>query len=254
MTPESRDEAACGAAIRHGSQSFHAAFLPLPSRVRRAAPALYAFCRMADDAVDLHEHEAAAVKRLRARLAPVYDGRPANAPSDRAFARILGRHALPAALPAGLPEALIKGFEWDAEGRRHADLSALKDYATRVAGTVGAMMAVLMDVRDPAPIARACDLGVAMQLTNIARDVGEDAAEGRLCLPLDLLAQVGIDPEAFLADPKPSLALASVVARLLAEADALYLRVESGLAAPPGDVRGALHPCGHRPRGGARGP
>jgi phytoene synthase len=250
MTPESRDEAACGAAIRHGSQSFHAASLPLPSRARRAAPALYAFCRMADDAVDLHEHETAAVERLRARLAPVYDGRPANAPSDRAFARILGRHALPAALPA----ALIKGFEWDGEGRRHADLSALKDYAARVAGTVGAMMAVLMDVRDPAPIARACDLGVAMQLTNIARDVGEDAAEGRLCLPLDLLAQVGIDPEAFLADPKPSLALASVVARLLAEADALYLRVESGLAAPPGDVRGALHPCGHRPRGGARGP
>jgi phytoene synthase len=172
--------------------------------------------------------------------------RPRTAPSRGSS----GRHALPAALPA----ALIKGFEGDAEGRRHADLSALKDYATRVAGTVGAMMAVLMDVRDPAPIARACDLGVAMQLTNIARDVGEDAAEGRLCLPLDLLAQVGIDPEAFLADPKPSPALASMVARLLAEADALYLRAESGLAAPPGDVRGALHPCGHRPRGDARGP
>jgi phytoene synthase len=79
-----------------------------------------------------------------------------------------------------------------------------------------------------------------MQLTNIARDVGEDAAEGRLCLPLDLLAQVGIDPEAFLADPNPSLALASVVARLLAEADALYLRVESGLAALPAGRRPAM--------------
>ncbi len=98
-------------------------------------------------------------------------------------------------------DALLEGFAWDAAGRRYDTLDDLLDYAARVAGAVGAMMAVLMGVRDPALLARACDLGVAMQLTNIARDVGEDARAGRLYLPLAWLREAGIDPDAFLADP-----------------------------------------------------
>ena len=134
---------------------------------------------------------------LRERLALVYAGQPIAQPADRALARIVARFGIPRALP----EALLEGFAWDAEGRRYDDLAALRAYAVRVAGTVGAMMAVLMGVRDPARLAAAIDLGVAMQLSNIARDVGEDARAGRLYLPLRWLAEAGIDPELFLAAP-----------------------------------------------------
>ncbi len=230
------DLAACRAAIREGSKSFHAASRLLPDRVRGPVLALYAFCRVADDAVDLSPGKAAAVEALRHRLARAYAGQPAPMAADRAFARMVRVHDMPRALP----DALIEGFAWDAEGRRYADFEALTAYCARVASTVGAMMAVLMGVRDAGALARACDLGVAMQLTNIARDVGEDAAEGRLYLPLDWLADAGVDADAFLADPRPSSGIAAVTARLLDAADALYARSEAGIARLPRDCRPAI--------------
>ena len=236
-----RDFAACEAAIRHGSLSFHAASRLMPDRARRPALALYAFCRLADDAVDLRRDKAAAVLRLRDRLDRLYAGRPANAPADRAFAAAVEAHAIPHALP----EALIEGLEWDAEGRRHADLSALRAYAARVASSVGATMSLLMDARGREALARACDLGVAMQLTNVARDVAEDAAEGRLYLPRDWLAKAGMDEDAFLADPRPSEAVAGMVRRLLAEADRLYRRSEAGIAVLPLPCRPAIFAARH---------
>ena len=207
------DLAACRAAIRQGSRSFHAASLMLPARVRDPALALYAFCRLADDAVDEAPERggALAVASLHDRLDRVYAGRPRNAPADRAFAAVVAAHDLPRALP----EALLEGFAWDAAGRRYDTLPDLTAYCVRVAGTVGAMMTVLMGVRDRDALARACDLGVAMQLTNIARDVGEDAAAGRLYLPRDWLREEGIDPEAFLAAPRPTPNLVGLVRRLL---------------------------------------
>jgi phytoene synthase len=107
-------------------------------------------------------------------------------------------------MPRALPEALLEGLAWDGMERRYASLSDLRAYSARVASAVGAMMCVLMEVRDPHALARACDLGVAMQLTNIARDVGEDARAGRLYLPTDWLEEEGIDIDAFLADPRPT--------------------------------------------------
>jgi 15-cis-phytoene synthase len=91
----------CREAIRHGSLSFHAASRLLPARVRDPALALYAFCRLADDAVDLHEEKPAAVLRLRDRLDLIYRGTPRNAPADRAFAAVIEAHDMPRALPAG---------------------------------------------------------------------------------------------------------------------------------------------------------
>jgi len=102
-----------------------------------------------------------------------------------------------------------------------------------VAAAVGAMMCVLMRVRDGDALARACDLGLAMQLTNIARDVGEDAAAGRVYLPLDWLAEEGVDLERFLANPVASVEVRRVVKRLLTQATQLYQRSESGVAALP---------------------
>jgi len=112
--------------------------------------------------------------------------------------------------------------------RRYASLSDLRAYSARVAAAVGAMMCVLMRVRDPNALARACDLGVAMQLTNIARDVGEDAREGRLYLPTDWMHEAGITPEAFLRDPEPTPQVRAMVRRLLREADDRYARCECG--------------------------
>ncbi|MCA3180749.1 MAG: phytoene/squalene synthase family protein [Burkholderiaceae bacterium] len=224
------DLAACRAQLADGSRTFLAASRLLPRAVRDPACALYAFCRTADDAVDLDTvDELAAVARLRTRLARIYAGQPEPTPADRAFARVVVCHAM----PRELPEALLDGFEWDARGRRYETIEDLHDYAARVAGTVGAMMAVLMRRRSPEALARACDLGVAMQLSNIARDVGEDARRGRVYLPLAWLREAGVDPDAWLAEPVFDRRIAAVVRRLLRHADTLYARVEAGIALLP---------------------
>lgn len=223
------DMEACRAAIRTGSLSFHAASRLLPGKVRDPALALYAFCRLADDAVDEGTDKAGAVLRLRDRLDRVYRGQPMDAAPDRAFACVVETFDMPRALP----DALLEGMAWDAVGRRYDDMSGVLDYSARVAAAVGAMMCVLMRVREADALARACDLGLAMQLTNIARDVGEDARAGRIYLPLDWLREAGVDPDGFLADPQPAPAIRRATARLLAKADQLYLRSESGVAALP---------------------
>lgn len=227
------DLAHCREAIRHGSLSFHAASKLLPAKVRDPALALYAFCRLADDEVDEGDYQAGAVFRLQDRLDAAYAGKPENAPEDRAFAAIIEDFEMPRALP----EALLEGLAWDAAEHRYDTLSGVRDYSARVASAVGAMMCVLMRVRDPEALARACDLGVAMQLTNIARDVGEDARMGRIYLPLDWLAENGIDPVNFLREPLPTDAVRRMVKRLLAEADRLYLRSEAGIDVLPLQAR-----------------
>jgi len=230
----------CSSLMRTGSKSFFAASRLLPVRHRSAAVALYAFCRVADDAIDeagpAPGASAQALVTLRDRLDAIYSGAPQSFPADRAFAQVVAQHGLPRAVP----EALLEGFAWDAEGRRYPDIEALLTYCARVAGTVGAMMALIMGVRDERAMARACELGVAMQLTNIARDVGEDARLGRIYLPLDWLRAEGIDPDRWLAHPQPSPALARVIARLIELADSLYRRAEEGLAELPRNCRPAI--------------
>lgn len=223
----------CREAIRHGSLSFHAASKLLPAKVRDPALALYAFCRLADDEVDEGDYEAGAVFRLQERLELAYAGRPKNAPEDRAFAAIVQEFQMPRALP----EALLEGLAWDAAEHRYDTLSGVRDYSARVAAAVGAMMCVLMRVRDADALARACDLGVAMQLTNIARDVGEDARIGRIYLPLDWLREAGIDPVNFLREPLPTNDVRKMVKRLLHEADRLYRRSEAGIDVLPLQAR-----------------
>ena len=183
-------------------------------------------------AADVDHHEVL-LRELRDRLDAIYAGRSADCVADRAFALVVRRNAIPYALPA----ALLEGFEWDANGRRYETLDDLQEYAARVAGSVGAMMALLMGARSPAALARACDLCVAMQLTNIARDVGEDARNGRLYLPLEWLREGGIDPEAFLSRPVFSAALAGIVHRLLEVADLHYATSESAITRLPATCR-----------------
>jgi len=234
------DLAACRALMRGGSRSFFTAGLLLPKRVYQPATALYAFCRLADDAIDETEGKTAALARLRMRLDLAYAGTPHPLAADRAFAAVVARHHIPRALP----EALLEGFEWDAEGRRYDDLASLHHYAARVAGSVGAMMAVLMGVRAEGAIARACDLGIAMQLTNIARDVGEDARQGRVYLPLDWLRAENIDADEWLRNPVFSPAIGRIVKRLLDSADFLYARAIPGIAQLPAACRPGIRAAG----------
>jgi 15-cis-phytoene synthase len=230
------DHRECRRAIRSGSKSFYAASRLLPAQTRQRAFALYAFCRLSDDAIDLSGGSKDALERLRERLGCAARGRPQRYAADRAMADLMRRCAIPAALP----EALLEGLAWDSEGRSYETINDLFDYAARVAGSVGVMMALIMDVRSPQALARACELGVAMQLTNIARDVGEDARMGRIYLPRQWLREAGIDVDAWLCEPNFDDRLRPVVERLIREADALYARAREGIVLLPAKCRPAI--------------
>lgn len=227
------DLRACRSLLRGGSRSFYAASFLLPRRVRDPATALYAFCRLADDAVDLGHEGTDAIAVLRRRLDAAYHGVPAAHPADRAFADAVACYAI----PKELPEALLDGFAWDKAGHTYETIDELLNYAARVAGTVGAMMALLMGRREKEAVARACDLGMAMQLTNIARDIGEDALAGRLYMPRAWMREAGLDPEAWMNNPVFCQEIADVTRRILGAADRLYEQADAGIGRLPADCR-----------------
>lgn len=231
------DRQACQALIRQGSRSFFAASLLLPGYLRDPAYAIYAFCRIADDAVDDIDADDEATKRLRERLDAAYNDTPMDNPCDRALADVIFRYDL----PKPLFEALIEGLEWDQTGRSYQTIENLHAYAARVASAVGTIMTCLMGRKSPETIARACDLGVAMQLTNIARDVGEDARNGRVYLPHGWLAEAGLSPDELIAQPKMSPELGTVIKRLLDHADELYAQSRSGITQLPSRARPAIN-------------
>jgi phytoene synthase len=231
-----QDLRSCVHLMRGGSKTFFAASRLLPARVRDASIALYAFCRVADDLVDEGDGSTDSLAVLTARLDAIYAGQPQDLVEDRALAAVVQMHQL----PRPLLDALLEGFAWDAQDRRYNTLDEVQAYAARVAGSVGAMMCWLMGVRSPEALARACELGVAMQLTNIARDVGADARIARVYLPGEWLRQVGIEPLQWLQNPQCTPALQSVVERLLQEADRLYAQGSQGIAALPADCKAAI--------------
>ncbi len=230
------DLAACRNLMRGGSKSFFAASLLLPTRMRAPATALYAFCRIADDAVDTGADPHIAMQDLANRLDLIYDGRPGFVEADRALAHVVHRYGIPRALL----DALLEGFLWDAQGRKYESLQDIEAYAARVAGSVGAMMALLMGVTSETALSRACELGVAMQLTNIARDIGEDARNGRLYIPRNWFSDSGMNADQWMADPQFNPDIAQFTQRLLRRADALYERGDVGVQELPWDCRPAI--------------
>jgi phytoene synthase len=231
------DLAAVRGLLRTGSHSFHLASLLLPAQTRDAATTLYAYCRLADDAIDQGRDPASGLLQLQAQLDRIYGGRPKPVPVERLLTDVVHRYQIPRVMLDGL----LEGFAWDVASRRYRTLAELMGYGARVAGTVGAMMTLLMGVRDPAVLARACDLGVAMQLTNIARDVGQDSRAGRVYLPLDWLEEAGIDADSLLAAPQFSSSLGVVIERLLRAADEQYARAVPGIAHLPPGARAGVH-------------
>jgi len=228
--------AECRAILARGSRSFHAASRLLPPRLRDPVAAYYAFCRVSDDAVDDSDDPAAALRTLHARVDAIVAGRPGPHPADRGLAWVMEAFRLPRA-PI---DALLEGYAWDVEGRRYETLSEVRAYASRVAASVGVVMTLLMGRRERWVLHRAADLGVAMQLTNIARDVGEDARAGRVYLPLEWLRAERVDPDALVARPRFSPSIGVVVCRLLDHAELLYRRADGGVVALPADCRVAI--------------
>ena len=213
--------AAARESIAVGSKSFAAASTLFDPVTRERAWLLYAWCRRCDDIVDgqVSGHGMRAVADAPARVREVADlteaamrGEATGEPAFDALALVVADVALPPAWPRDL----VAGFARDADEWRPRSADDLMRYCYHVAGVVGCMMAVVMGVspQDDATLDRACDLGLAFQLANIARDVGEDAAAGRCYLPLDWLSEMGMPPGEHMKPPyRPRLA---VLARRLA--------------------------------------
>jgi len=236
VAPKAYDLQACRELMCGGSKSFFAASKLLPVRLRPPATALYAYCRLADDAIDLGGDALLAMESLQQRLDAIYEGRPAELDADRALAHVVHHYGI----PRGLLDALLDGFLWDSQGRRYETLADVEAYGARVAGAVGAMMSLIMGASTDTAIARASEMGVAMQLTNIARDIGEDARNGRLYIPRAWFREIGMDADAWLARPVFDARIAAFTQRLLLRADVLYRRGEFGLSELPWDCRPAI--------------
>ena len=228
-------EADCRRRIAAGSQSFALAARLLPRRARRGALVVYAWCRRADNAIDRASPDAraAALAALQRELDLVAAGRPTG---DRAL-DAFGTVARATGMPFHYPREMLAGMRMDLERATYDDLQSLLHYCYRVAGTVGLMMSHVMGLRDDAAMPAAARLGMAMQLTNICRDVVEDWGLGRLYLPRTLLQPARLEHlPALLGGPFPVAArdrLRPVVTRTLDLAARFYGSAEEGFLALP---------------------
>jgi len=224
--------------IEKGSKSFAAAARLFEPDVRAYAYMLYAWCRHCDDVIDGQELGFAQPEAERdaalTRLATLRDKTRRALAGDwdelvfGALHRVVSERGLS---ETHLIEHL-DGFAMDVEERHYGTIDDTLSYCYHVAGVVGVMMANIMGVRDSATLDRACDLGIAFQLTNIARDVMDDAAAGRVYLPADWLAEAGV-PEGHVGDPAYRAAVHGVSERLLRVADRFYVSARHGIAFLP---------------------
>jgi len=223
--------AAIRARVEAAGTSFYWAMRLLPERRRDAMFAIYAFCREVDDIADsAHEPAAKArdLDRWRDEIAALYAGRPAS---------VIGQALLAPLAAFGLRRedflAVIDGMAMDAMGPiRAPELATLDLYCDRVASAVGRLSVRAFGVATPAADQVARSLGRALQLTNILRDLAEDAARGRLYLPRELLAAEGIasrEPAAVLADP----AVPRVCEALAAIAEGHFAAARAAMAKCP---------------------
>ncbi|MEM9705626.1 MAG: phytoene/squalene synthase family protein [Pseudomonadota bacterium] len=232
-------------AIADGSKSFALASRLFGGQMRTDAQMLYAWCRHCDDIIDGQTLGADApdaslsvaeqterLARLREQTGRALRGATTGVSAFDGFALVAARHELPPQYAFDL----LDGFAMDVDRRAYGSMQDTLAYCYGVAGAVGVMMAILMGVSrdDHATLDRACDLGLAFQLTNICRDVVDDARAGRVYLPADLLCRHGVDPTpAGVLDRQSRPALASATAEALREADRYYASAARGVRALP---------------------
>lgn len=250
----SRDARLCERVTRRHARTFALASYFLPARKRRAAFAIYAFCRQADDIVDSvgpnnsaagsESAEGAELAAYRQRLDRALHGEP-----DDAVFRELAWVVNEFHLPTAVLHELVNGVARDLHHETYGSWSELEQYCYGVASTVGVMCTYIFGVisgptRDSV-LRRAETLGVAMQLTNILRDVGEDAVRGRCYLPLDDLTGFGIAPSEIAhltiraTDPRWQALMQFEIAR----ARGLYADAHSGIASLHRDSQRCATAC-----------
>jgi phytoene synthase len=222
--------------IDRGSKSFGAASRLFAPAMREDVTLLYAWCRHCDDLTDgqnlgqglISTASKQALDELRGDSMRALEGEPKVELAYRALAELARRQTI----PKPLVEAHILGFELDVAGWQPASINDTLQYCYHTAGTVGIMMAGIMGVEDSATLHRASDLGIAFQLTNIARDVVEDAMAGRSYLPGDWRRDAGLSIED-LADPANRERVFPLVRQLVEEAEPYYHSAEIGIRALP---------------------
>lgn len=233
LTRDDNIRAEAARIIREGSKSFALAGRILPSTTRLDAQLVYAWCRYTDDAIDDSPPEARqhALLRLRDELASVYGNAALRDPLQRALREVVSRRQIPVEYFA----TLLDGMQMDVVGTQYETLEDLLLYCHRVAGVVGWLMVTVLGVNDPQALRPAAHLGIAMQLTNICRDVAEDWQNQRLYLPNQMLNQHGVvNLHLHLGEPLPRKeyrAIAATVRELLVLADRFYENGDSGLHA-----------------------
>ncbi len=229
------------AVLRTHAKSFRFAGFFLPKAQLDAAAVVYAFCRAVDDAIDEAPTPDDARREAQA-LSDELEGRARPRPVVKDFLAVAARIGL----DVGFARGLVEGVAFDANTRvRVKDDAGLLRYCYLVAGTVGGMMCAVLGVKDPRALAHAIDLGVGMQLTNISRDVLEDAQRDRVYVPADRLGNAGVaDPDALpgaiAAGDVNAGAVAVVVGDLLALADRYYASADDGMRFIPWRSRFAI--------------
>lgn len=224
-----------------GSKSFASASKLFDRPTRRSALMLYAWCRHCDDVIDdqtlgfnnapaesEQEAQQARLAELETQTARAFKGEPMEEPAFAAFQEVALAHAIP---PSQAFDHL-EGYAMDVRDERYETFEDTLRYCYHVAGVVGLMMARVMGVRDEAVLDRACDLGLGFQLTNIARDIVEDAEAGRCYVPAEWLREEGLSVEK-IRDPAHREALARVAARLIQAAEPYYASARIGIARLP---------------------
>ena len=225
--------------IKHGSKSFAAASRLFSPEIRDSASMLYAWCRHCDDQTDNQElgfnqspldpdEARRRIDHLQETTRRALSGEPMEDPIFVGLQRVVTRHQIPHRYPL----EHLDGFVMDVEEHRYLTFDDTLTYCYHVAGVVGVMMTYIMGVDDEPTLDRATDLGIAFQLTNICRDVVEDADAGRVYLPEDWLAEAGI-PQREVSAPQNRQALHDVVVRVLVEADRYYESSRFGLSQLP---------------------
>ena len=217
----------CQHITRSIARTFYYGSLFLPTAKRQAAWALYAFCRSADDIADepeLYPEPLLELERWRTSLTEVYSGRP-RGPVMTAWAGMLEHFAVP--IEPALD--LLAGVEMDARGQRYTTFDELRLYCYRVAGTVGLLMSPVLGYNSPAALDAAVDLGIAMQLTNILRDVGEDLTNGRIYLPAEDMARFGYTEDELKAGTVNN-SFVRLIEHQIARAEHYYARGMRGIA------------------------
>ncbi len=219
----------CREMIVKGSKSFSLAAHLFGAETRHAAFFLYGWCRYCDDQIDQADPAGSGgdverrLEELKESTRSAFAQEPQKDPVFIAFQYVTQRYAI----PRHYPLELLEGMAMDVRRQRYETLSDLLLYCYRVAGTVGLMMAHIMGIRDEKALRHAADLGIAMQLTNIARDVIEDAQMGRIYLPLEWLRQAGIaEQEIQMARNRDKLAV--LIRRLLEVAETFYRSGDQG--------------------------